>query len=151
MVFFFLPLYFFLSVLESRRTCFFLCKTAATLQNCHHQSKGFKGSNKQFHGWLFSTSPTLFPSAPCVIASFPRSPAPTTTRRLHLPSSLLPFDSATADKKSLSVPSHLFISADLPVFFNVNTAQTGFPIPHSEAAHTSRCGTRGVKDMTSLA
>lgn len=78
-------------------------------------------------------------------------PAPTATRRLHLPSGLFPFDSATADKRSLSVPSHLFISADLPVFFNVNTAQTGFPIPHSEAAHTSRCGTRGVKDMTSLA
>lgn len=40
----------------------------------------------------------------------------------HPPSSLFPpssqflFDSGVADKKSLSVASHLFISADFPVF-----------------------------------
>lgn len=65
-------------MLESRRTCFFLCKTAATLQNCHHQSKGFKGSNKQFHGWLFFNFSNIIPISSmryCVISS-PRPPPP---------------------------------------------------------------------------
>lgn len=51
------------------------------------------------------------------------------TRRLHLPSSLFPFDSSTADKKSLSVASHLFISADLPVFLMLTRLKLAFQFP----------------------
>ncbi len=47
----------------------------AKLYSGHHQSRGFKGCNKQFHGWLFSTSPTLLPIIPmCDCAIFCFSP-----------------------------------------------------------------------------